>query len=132
MQKRDRAKFKRPPAAAPLRSATQSWVEPLERRLFLSNSTTSNQIDELLASSALLEATLGASVGQQPTGSLSGKIVYTHAGHGSTADYAAGPNPGPIAAVDLTGDGRPDIAVGNRGNNTIRVLAYRDPLCIRE
>lgn len=30
---------------------------------------------------------LGAAVAQQPTGSLTGKIVYTHGGHGSTAAY---------------------------------------------
>lgn len=31
-------------------------------------------------------SSLGSAVGQQPAGSLSGKIVYTHPGHGSTAD----------------------------------------------
>lgn len=30
---------------------------------------------------------LGAPIAQQPIGSLTGKIVYTHAGHGSTSDY---------------------------------------------
>ncbi len=29
-------------------------------------------------------------VGQQPTGALTGKIVYTHAGHGYTADNLSG------------------------------------------
>src|SRR5205814_1914064 len=37
-------------------------------------------------------------------------------------DYPTGSNPVSVAAADLNGDGKPDLAVANLGGNTVSVL----------
>jgi hypothetical protein len=42
-------------------------------------------------------------------------------------DFATGAGPSGVAAVDLNGDGRPDLAVANRLDNTVSVLLNTTP-----
>ena len=56
-----------------------------------------------------------------------GPLVSVLLGNGdgtfaAKVDYRTGPGPNSVAIGDLNGDGKPDLAVANRGSNTVSVL----------
>lgn len=118
----------------------QLSVEPLEQRTLLSAVTFSPAIDYSSASAGtnvrsvavadlngdghadIVTSNWNISGNTQIAGKVSVRLGDGTGSFGPAANFGVGRAPYSVAIADVNGDGRPDLAVANRGSNSISVL----------
>jgi len=75
-----------------------------------------------LAAALLLAAGMSGLGGATPFGTIPSALAAYPVSFGPQATYAVGTGPVGVAIGDFNGDGHPDLAVTNSGDNTVSVL----------
>jgi len=75
-----------------------------------------------LAAALLLAAGMSGLGGATPFGTIPSALAAYPVSFGPQATYAVGTGPVGVAIGDFNGDGHPDLAVANYGDNTVSVL----------